>query len=112
MGLLSNGWVRAVVFLGVACVNAACDPIPGETPRDADRRVSSTVAGAGSVACSFVEDSRARRACFAAAAAAASAAGSQARTQAANAGSCIETRRGRVDANNPVFENCRRQQPW
>jgi hypothetical protein len=92
MGVLANPWVRVSGALAIVVNLAGCvTPGSGGTvysPNEAAVINGATVGGFGAAACNFVEDDRARRACFAAAAAAGVAAAADARARAATAGSC------------------------
>lgn len=112
MGILKHAWKPVAALAVVTQLSGCMEPLPAETPREADYRVRNTVATGAALACGSIKDYRKQLACFAAAAAGANAAGAHARNQAAQAGSCTQTRSGRVGANNPVYENCTRRTPW
>ena len=113
MSILNSAWTRTAGAIAIVTQLSGClAPLPAETPREADSRVTNTVGAGAALACSLIKDYSQQRACFATAALAARAAGDNARNQAARAGSCTQTRRGQVGANNPVYENCTRRTPW
>jgi hypothetical protein len=113
MSILTRAWKPvAIITIGTMPLMGCLQPLPAETPREADSRVTNTVGAGAAVVCLFIKDYRQQRACFAAAALGASAAGDNARNQAARAGYCDDVRAGIKGQNNPVREYCLRRSTW